>query len=361
MNYPASKILLIATRQIGDVLLVTPLLRSLRRAYPNASIDVLVYEGKGGIIVGNPDCDRLISIAEHPNLRQYTALLRQIFRRYDLAISTLSGDRPLIYAFLAAPKRISIVPPARWQNVWKRFITQAWTELDNDSTHTVVQNLRLADLLRIERCHEVVLPHSSNATETLDRLLAFPWQQQGFAVLHLLPMWHYKRWTLTGWEALARYLTQNDMWVVLTGGGDKQELDYLRHALSKMPDTVINLAGKLNFAELACLIGTAKVYIGPDTCVTHLAAATGTPTVALYGPTNPLKWAPWPQGWQEDNKPFQRKGTQHKGNVILVQGEGHCVPCHQEGCDRHRRSASRCLEELSAIKVIQAVTELLDS
>ncbi len=294
MNYPANKILLIATRQIGDVLLVTPLLRSLRHAYPDANIDVLVYEGKGGIIVGNPDCDHLISIAEHPTLRQYITLLRQIFRRYDLAISTLPGDRPLLYALLAAPKRVSIVPPARWQDAWKRFITQGWTELDNDTTHTVVQNLRLTDLLGIKRCYEVVPPNSANATATLDRLLPFPWQEQTLAVLHLLPMWCYKRWTLIGWQALAQYLVENDLQVVLTGGGGQQELDYLQQVLTNMPHTVINLAGKLNFAELACLIDAATVYIGPDTCVTHLAAGTGTPTVALYGPTNHLKWAPWP-------------------------------------------------------------------
>ena len=95
MKYSA--ILLIATRQIGDVLLITPLLRSLRRAYPDAVIDVLVYENNGGMLEGNPDYNTLISVAEHPSFGEYKMLFKQIFRRYDLAISTLSGDRPLIY------------------------------------------------------------------------------------------------------------------------------------------------------------------------------------------------------------------------------------------------------------------------
>ncbi|HHB92017.1 MAG TPA: lipopolysaccharide heptosyltransferase, partial [Thioploca sp.] len=67
MTIIVNKILLIATRQIGDVLLVTPLLRSLRKAYPKAIIDILVYENKGEILVGNPDYDNLITITEHPN------------------------------------------------------------------------------------------------------------------------------------------------------------------------------------------------------------------------------------------------------------------------------------------------------
>jgi len=73
MRYPANKILLIATRQIGDVLLITPLLRALRQAYPEATIDVVVYAGKGAILVGNPDYNTLISVAEHPNFSQYVS------------------------------------------------------------------------------------------------------------------------------------------------------------------------------------------------------------------------------------------------------------------------------------------------
>ena len=77
-NVKYSAILLIATRQIGDVLLITPLLRSLRRAYPDAVIDVLVYEKNGGMLEGNPDYNTLISVAEHPNFGEYKILFKQI-------------------------------------------------------------------------------------------------------------------------------------------------------------------------------------------------------------------------------------------------------------------------------------------
>jgi len=356
-KYLPNKILLIATRQIGDVLLVTPLLRSLRRAYPDAIIDVLVYEHKGGMLEGNPDYNTFIEVAEHPNFKQYYTLFTQIFRRYDLAISTLAGDRPLIYALLAASQRLALVPPKRWQDMWKRLVVQAWTELDNQNTHTVIQNLRLADLLGITRCYELIIPQSSDSIEKLDKLLPFAWQKQTFAVLHLLPMWHYKRWTLTGWRQLIHYLTQTGLHIVITGGGSQAEAAYIRKVLASMPDTVINLAGQLGFGDVAKLIQASVIYIGPDTAVTHLAAATGTPTVALYGPTNPLKWAPWPCKYADNNTPFKPKGTQQVGNVLLVRGVGACVPCHQEGCDRHKQSSSRCLEELESAILINAVVQ----
>ena len=343
MDY--SKILLIATRQIGDVLLVTPLLRSLRNAYPKAQIDVLVYEHKGGMLEGNPDFNQLISVAEHPTINQYKTLLRNIFKRYELAISTLPGDRPILYALLAAPQRVSIVPKARWQDRWKRMVVQTWTELDNEETHTVIQNLWLADLLKIPRYYEIVLPSSPHHIVLPDK---------PFAVLHLLPMWPYKRWTLKGWQGLVKYLIEKGLHIVLTGGNDPQEVEYIQDALVYMPNTVLNLAGQLRFSEIVQLIQASQLYIGPDTAVTHLAAATGTPTVALYGPTNPLKWAPWPYQ-EKSERPFQHHGTQKIGNVLLIQAPGACVPCHQEGCDRHKESHSLCLEALENEMVIEEI------
>ncbi|EIJ41487.1 ADP-heptose:LPS heptosyltransferase [Beggiatoa alba B18LD] len=359
MKFPAQKILLIATRQIGDVLLITPLLRSLRRAYPDAQIDVLVFKGKEGILKGNPDYQHLLTIAERPHWREHLALLARLFRRYDLAVSTLAGDRPVFYSWLAAPQRVSIVPPLDKKSAWKRWILQGWTELDDENTHTVTQNLRLADVLAIPRYSAVVAPSLPTDIAQLSTCLPFAWQKTPYAVLHLLPMWRYKRWTLAGWANIAHYLHQRGLKIILTGGGGETELKYLSEAMQKMPDSVVNLAGQLQFSEVATLLNHAKIYIGPDTAVTHLAAAVGVPTVALYGPTNPVKWSPYPSDYQADSPPFLKQGSQRCGNVFLIQGAGDCVPCHQEGCDRHRDSDSRCLQTLEPATVIQAIVTFL--
>jgi heptosyltransferase-3 len=87
----------------------------------------------------------------------------------------------------------------------------------------------------------------------------------------------------------------------------------------------------------------------------------------LFGPTNPVKWGPWPAGFSGSN-PYQRRARpwQRVGNVILLQGVqpadlGRCVPCHLEGCERHIRSFSRCLTEMPLDPVSAAATELLRS
>lgn len=354
------RILVIATRQIGDVLLVTPLLRSLRYAYPYVQLDVLVFQGKAGIIEGNPDIDHILTIIERPSFEEHLALFKQIARRYDLAIATLSGDKPALYSLIAAPLRVSIVPPDRWQDRWKRWIAQAWAVLDDVNTHTVLQNLQLADALGITRCYDVVPPIAPDLTAALNEKVPFNWQKIPYAVLHLSPMWTYKRWTLKGWGSLAHYLHVQGWQVVLTGSHAPSELLYIQHAMQQMPRSVVNIAGRLNFTEVAGLIQHAQLYVGPDTAVTHLAAATGTPTVALFGPTNPVKWGPWPAHYAQDHNPYQRVGTQFVGNVALVQGLGDCVPCHLEGCERHRESHSACLDQLSFEYVQYALEKLLN-
>jgi heptosyltransferase-3 len=145
--------------------------------------------------------------------------------------------------------------------------------------------------------------------------------------------------------------------VVATGGPADSDQSYLDGVWSTRPE-VRRLDGSLSWAELAALIGGAQVYVGPDTSVTHLAAATGAPTVALYGPTDPRLFGPWPVGGLAD--PWVAAGTiQRRGNVWLVQNPLPCLPCQQEGCARHRESYSQCLDELTPSQVLMAVDQAL--
>lgn len=344
-------------RQIGDVLLVTPLLNSLRQAYPNAEIDVIVFKNKGGMLDGNPDINHLIEIPEKPRFLQHQQFIQRIFRRYDLAISTQTGDKPSLYAWLAASRRVNVVPEYRLQYAWKYWIAQRWTLFDDQNQHTVLQNLQLADLLDIPKSYSVIPPQAQD--DILSQLLDFDVSNTDYAVLHLMPRWRYKYWTISGWQALIDALGQLNLKVIITGSDNPEELEYIQKVLANNPKHVTSLAGRLAFKHISGLLQHGKVYVGPDTAVTHLAAATGIPTIALFGPTNPVKWSPFPVAYDARHHQFQAVGSQKLNNVYLVQGQAECVPCHQEGCEQHRMSESRCLTELSSDKVIAAVNSFL--
>ena len=201
----------------------------------------------------------------------------------------------------------------------------------------------------------------------LNQLLNFSLLDTAYTILHPLPMWQYKRWTDAGWITLIQHLLDKGHQVIITGGPAIAEINYgenLAKAFLGSPfGKVISLVGKTSFAEMTTLLMQSKLYVGPDTATTHLAAACGTPTLAIFGPTNPVKWAPWPFGYQQQKSPWQRYSSKYQlvNNVMLLQGRGNCVPCHKAGCDNHNNSHSQCLDELPAERVIEALSVLLKS
>ncbi len=358
-----SSVLVIATRRIGDVLLTAPLIRTIKNAWPSTHIDLLVFKGTEDALAGNPDIRRMIAVPRSGSIARHWRLARHLWRKYDLAISTSPSDRPTLYAWLAGKARIGVMTDGL-KSAWKRALLNASVPFDNIDLHTVVQNLRLADLLGLPRRFETPIEWSAQDEATITGV--FPgFGRTKFAVLHLYPKFTYKMWHLDQWQALARWLNARGLTIVLTGGGDKEEKNYVSRFADTASPSPVNLVGQLDFSQLALLLSRASLYVGPDTVTTHLAAAMGAPTVALFGPSNPVKWGPWPRGYEASSRevqasPYTLRGTQFAGNVALVQGAGACVPCLQEGCARHVMSESVCLQMLPAAAVIEAAEKLLN-
>ncbi|MGH8752402.1 MAG: glycosyltransferase family 9 protein [Burkholderiales bacterium] len=352
------RILVIITRRIGDVLLATPLVRSLRQAWPDATIDMLVFKGTEGVLAANPDIHSVITVAERPDILAHFKFIMSLLRRYDLACSCSPSDRPTLYAWLAGKQRVGVLddgPKSRW----KRWLLSQWVPFDNLNTHTALMNLKLAQALGVPPHYEVVVCGSKQDAERIEAVLSEHLGKQPFALLHLYPKFNYKMWHAQGWGELAHWFANQGLRVVLSGSNAPEELSYIEKLLPLLPADTLNLAGKLNLREAACLVSRAVIYVGPDTALTHIAAAVGAPTIALYGPSNPVKWGPWPKGHCENSNPWKRLGSQHVRNVVLIQGSGACVPCLLEGCDRHIESFSDCLQELPSRKVITAAESLL--
>src|SRR4051812_29480911 len=112
-------VLVVVTRRIGDVLLATPVLRSIKRAWPHAAIDLLVFEGTAGFVAANRDVRRVLTVPERPRLLDHLRFAAGIVRRYDLALSLVPGDRPTLYAYLAGRRRAGLLAPTR-KDAWKR-------------------------------------------------------------------------------------------------------------------------------------------------------------------------------------------------------------------------------------------------
>jgi heptosyltransferase-3 len=344
------RILVVALRRLGDVLLATPLICSLKRARPDAAVDVLVFRGTEGILEGNPDISAILTLPERASAGQGLALLRKLWRAYDLAISTQSGDRPTLFAWGAGRRSAGFVQTSSGaMGRLKRWALDRPVEIAK-GTHRVPEVLSLAEACGVPAVPEVVLP-ALRPGLVPDR---------PYAVIHAAPMFRYKRWTEEGWRGLAAALVARGLGVIATTGPSGGERHYLDGVWAGASE--VQRLAPLPWGELAALIAGARIYVGPDTSVTHLAAATGTATIALFGPTDVRLWGPWPRRGLD--QPWEAVGTiQNRGNVWLIQNPPSCpwsiLPCQQEGCERHLNSHSRCLDELAVSQVLSAVDAAL--
>ncbi|NBT76073.1 MAG: glycosyltransferase family 9 protein [Betaproteobacteria bacterium] len=379
MDISPARVLIIATRQIGDVLCTTPLMRRVRQLWPNAVIDVLGYESTMGMLAGNPNIDEVIESSEHPNWPEYRALLGRIFRKYDLAIVTQPSDRAHIYGLLAAPRRVGIVPAEAAHNWWKKLLCLHTVALDYWKQHVVVERLRLLDIFWRETDQEAKVSYLLSVTVTPPSAEPLPQDLIDFVgtgpivVIHATPMWKFKRWPVQNWAELISALVMADRRVVLTGSPSQQDRELNAQIRSRVAQEFPNVplsqvrdcAGQLTLGQTTALLKLAQLYVGVDTSITHLAAACGTQTITLFGATAPPNFGPWPKNGAVSSNSQSAwvlrgeeasDGTriQIKGNVRIIQGPGECVPCRKAGCLDKFESHSECLEQLPSSAVVFA-------
>lgn len=350
-----SRVLVIAGPAHGDILLVTPLLRSLRRALPQGVIDVLVYQGQSSILEGNPDVDEILSAPKHPGFTGYLRLMRRIFRKYDVAICNKQTDRVIGYTILAGRRRVAVVPSDR--QPWKRRMMSASVPYDHEHTHTVAQNNALGGLLGLTPSWELRLPQAADSASVVDGLLPAEVAGRAFAVMHINPGLPHKRWTAEGWASVVQALQRRGLPMILTGDGSAAEREYLQSIKARLPAPVTDLSGRLRFAGVAELLARCAVYVGTDTVTTHMAAAAGVPTIALFGPESARSWGPWPRGYTGPESPWTGDGDQRVGNVFVLQSDVPCPTCRQGYCLRRseRRRNCRLMQTLDPAKAVTAI------
>ena len=372
------KVLFIATRQIGDVLVTTPLIQQARELWPEAEFHFLGYRGKLDMLKGNPDIAELIETSDRPGFGEYLSLFNRLFQRYDLAIVTQPSDRAYFYGLVAAFRRIGVLgghpqglteqdkakkSKSDKQNAWKKAICLHTVDVDYFGQHVITEKLRLLEVFykNVQDLFSKPISVVSPAGEALTPVIASQLRSP-YVVVHPGPLTAYKRWPLAYWQTLVTWLTQQGWQVVLSASPAKQDLQLNQDIVSLLDEAtrenVVDVAGKLSIPQARSLIQGAHLYIGVDTSITHLAAACNIPTITLFGPTPPSNFGPWPNGFI-GKQPYQlRARTQTVGNVTILQGPGECVPCRKAGCEDRADSRSECLDLLEPNQVIEAIQKI---
>jgi len=320
------KILVIKFRNIGDVLLSTPLLENLKIAFPDARIDFVLNKNCVDMITLNPNVSQIIcyerSTIKKQNIfsRLWSEIqfIRQIKKKhYDLIINLTEGDRGALLAlFSQAKKRIGILPKNRLLKHLKPFTAY----LDEIPwKHTVDKDLFPLEFLKITPSSKKVSIFWDKETENKIDTLLNKHQIKQFIHIHPVARWLFKCWDNERFAGIIDDLEQKkNIRVIVTASPDKRELQEVNQILAHCHSMPLNLSGKLNLKEVAYLSKKAKCFIGVDTAPMHIAAAVNTPVIALFGPSEQYLWGPWDN--ELDTSYYHNlKTTQKNGKHTVIQ------------------------------------------
>lgn len=352
------RIAVVVTRQIGDVLLTTPLIAAIHARWPAAALDIVGFGGTLGMLEGHPAVSARIELPRRPDL----AFVRRHWRRHDLAFIGEASDRAHLAGFVLAPVRAGLVPQERHHAWWKRALLRHAVEVAGDRGERHVVDEKLALMAPWRDAGAGAPPVAPPPAEALPEDIAAALAHRDYAVVHAPAMWTYKQWPLDRYTALCRALVDDGLRVVLTGGPSSEDRAVGAGIASAVASSsFLDASGRLSFGQLASLLADAALYVGADGSVTHLAAACGTPSVAIFGPTDPRRWGPLSRAGAGQRYERVSVEPQRVGRVVLLQGAqaGTCVPCGRAGCDDHRGSRSACLEAIDGDRVLAEARRVL--
>lgn len=327
--------LIISFRYIGDVLVTTPLVASIKQAIPDAVVDYLVFEGTEGVLKKNPHIRNIITA---PRDKKNIRILMTLFKKYDVAIAAYPSDRTAIAATVAGKSALGL-SYHRYSDWWKKFFLKPHLDCDN-RLHIVQDIVALLPPLGIPPLPNVIMGYDNADVEVANALIP----STPFVVFHPYSRNRSKYWPAEYWGRLANLVdSRTNCTVIFTRTPGSDDTSYLSEILKTAPDSAQVLPQVCTLPQLAAVIKNCRAYVGIDTAVTHIAACLDVPTVGIFGSSISRHWAPWSNG-VTDPSPFRRnKGIQHNQSVTVVQKDWECVPCNKEHCRISTANRMECL------------------
>ncbi|MFL6540624.1 MAG: glycosyltransferase family 9 protein [Chthoniobacterales bacterium] len=270
------RILVIRGGAIGDFVLTLPAIGALRKEFRSARIEILGYKHIIALAEQRFYADAVHSI-------EYSALAAFFGRETDLSPEAADYFRSfdLIVSYL-------FDPDGHFERNLRRCgaeeILHGPSKLTG-SEHAALQLARALEPLElsIEDTAARIYP---NAT---DREFAASFLRGRMIALHPGSGGERKNWPIQQWIELATQLARNGSLLLIGGEADQERIAALR---AKLPNEQFALAENLPLPHLAAVLERCAVFLGHDSGISHIAAAVGTPSILLFGPTDPQIWAP---------------------------------------------------------------------
>jgi heptosyltransferase III len=354
------RILLLKYRNIGDVLLTTPLVKNIKNSYPDALIDFSVNKGTESMITLNPNLNKVITY-DREDIK-FLPILKRLWREiqfvrsfkkenYDLVINLTDGDRgDLISWYLKAPIRIGYKSK---NSFIKNGITHEMPE--QGLRHTIelaLDSLRLLNLPVTEKIVEIFW--SKKDEEIVRKKIA---NINNFIHIHPVSRWLFKCISDSIMAQIIDFIEiELGVKVIITASNDIFEIQKVDRILNLTTSSPLDLSGKLTLKQTAALNKQAKFFIGVDTSIMHISASNNVPVFAFFGPSGACHWGPWDNSFMETGY-TKVSGIQTMGKHKVFSENRSCQPCGKDGCNGTK--VSDCLMALDIENIKKDIKEIL--
>ena len=334
-------VLLIRLRSIGDTVLTTPSLFALKRFLPDARIDILLEDWVAPVLEGCPYVDHVLTL-QRKSAAARARVARQLRAlRYDVVYNLHGGTTAtLLTRATSARCRVGLTT-YQYSRLYTHLAPPPAQLWEREKTHSVEQQLALLGWTGVPVTDRpptqlAVVEHA--AASVLSRLQAAGWEdQRPLAVIHPAAAFATKQWATDKFAEVAAQLYERGFAVVVITAPHESELADWVEARSLVP--VISFSD-LSLPEVTALAARARLFVGNDSGVAHIAAAVGVPSVVIFGSSNTAHWSPWSTAPAE---------------VVLEQMD--CQPCHGYYCEKFAQP--ECILRVPTERVLAAVDRIL--
>jgi predicted lipopolysaccharide heptosyltransferase III len=334
------RVLVVRLRSIGDTVLSTPSLFALKRFLPHAAIDVLLEDWVAPVLDGFPHVDNVVTFTKNSAASRARAARRLRARRYDVVFNLHGGTTATFLTRATGAKHRVGFQAYQYSRLHNHLAPSPLLLWQRDQTHSVEQQLALLGWTGVpvtdRPATQLAVTESASAAVgarlNSEGLLGAP-----FAVIHPAAAFATKQWAAEHFARVAGELAGQGLPVVAIT--TPQEV-HIVDALKRHTGATVHGMSNLALPEITALLDRARLFVGNDSGIAHIAAAVKTPSVVIFGSSNRAHWSPWATAAAE-----------------VVFEEMDCQPCHGYYCEKFDQP--ECIKRVPVERVVASITRVL--
>jgi lipopolysaccharide heptosyltransferase II len=343
-----NRVLVVRLRSIGDTVLATPSLHALRRFLPDAQIDILLEDWVAPVLDGCTDVDSVIKIEGQSTATRARVVRKLRAARYDVAFNLHGGPTATFLTRASGAKHrvgYSAYRYARLHNHGAPPAAEIWNRED---THSVENQLALlgwtgVPVTDFPATRLAVTPYAAASVAAKLRaahLFGEPETNslKPFALIHPAAAFESKQWSVENFARIAEAINARGLACIAIAASSETAITTALIQNSSAPITpLINLS----LPEVTALAARARLFIGNDSGIAHIAAAVETPSVVIFGSSSVTRWRPWTTAPSE-----------------IVREAMPCAPCPGYRCSQF--AVPECIRRVGINQVEAAIERVLE-